>query len=45
MKGNSKNSVASQIQMQELPSESSDNNQAATSLDDDRHSRAHQKSE
>ena len=32
MKGNNKNSVASQ--MQRLPSESSDNNQVATTLDD-----------
>ena len=33
MKGNNKNSVTSQIQMQGLPSESPDNNQAATTLD------------
>ena len=33
MKGNNSNLVASQIQMQRLPSESSENNQAATPLD------------
>jgi hypothetical protein len=36
MKGNNKNSVSSQ--MQRLPSEFSDNNQVATTLDDDHHS-------
>lgn len=34
MKGNNTNSVASQTQMQGLPSESPDNNQAATPSDD-----------